>query len=257
MVLASLIPIRFPRIFYSHNCLYFFVFIACISILKILTNFFQLFIFSWHSLRYLSVSYIFSIFSLISLRDTFHFIFKNFYHLHSKVVFLCFICLSLFRYCCHRIVGPSWCHMAPSVVDGVLTQAFRHLAFGWLYALIYIPKFVFIWWVLCSSLSVSSLVSWYKWLVFLIIYKCLGQEWYLQWGFAAWKASEVLDTNVASSVLRVCLVSGVQCNYLASSIPSKWYRSVQQKFSTKFVDWGMEVMEVDGGVDCCIIFSEC
>lgn len=157
MVLASLIPIRFPRFFCSQNCLYFlfFVFIACISILKILTNFFQLFIFSWHSLRYLSVSYIFYIFSLISLRDNFHFIFKNLYHLNrggSKVVFLCFSCLSLFRYCCHRIVGPSWCHMAPSVVDGILTLAFRHLAFGWLYALIYIPKFVFIWWVLCSSL---------------------------------------------------------------------------------------------------------
>lgn len=96
---------------------------------------------SWHSTRDLLISSNFLIvFSSISLREflistlMFFIIFRN---VVFNVIFLCFICLGIFRSCCHRIAG-TWSCLGYCWFF-FFTMTFMYLGFWWL---VLVPKFI-------------------------------------------------------------------------------------------------------------------
>jgi hypothetical protein len=50
-----------------------------------------------------------------------------------EIIFLCFYCIEIFRFCSHRIPGLWWYHIFLAVGDCVLTLVFNHLGFRSLY----------------------------------------------------------------------------------------------------------------------------
>ena len=73
-------------------------------------------------------------FSLMSLPDGMYLsvFLKDLYHLYKtgfKILFLCFIFISIFRVCCSRIDVHCWCHIALGLVHFLLMLSFRHLVF--------------------------------------------------------------------------------------------------------------------------------
>lgn len=140
---------------------------------------------SWHSTRDLLISSNFLIvFSSVSLREflistlMLSIIFRN---VVFNVIFLCFICLEMFRSYCHRIAGPWSCL---GYCWFFFTMTFMYLGFWWL---VLVPKFiVFLLWI----------VVFFPWFQFSFLFSSFfGLDfWWLAWSLVEMAGSVQVES---------------------------------------------------------------